>query len=179
MKNLLHKIGALFTLIFGGAQKFEAFLESHVDDGIAIMTSVRAVVAGTIVTDLISFLPDKYKTIALAAQQAIEDKLDKVILDVAGAQPCLVPGNTFAQKMTCLANYIKTLTPAMQEGALLKGASAYVKQNVANVADSTIDTMVQSRYFSQVNNIKVVGTDDPTDISKAVLDPSQPVAVAA
>lgn len=178
MKNFLHKIGALFTLIFGGAKQFEQFLETHVDEGIAIMSSVRQIVGGTVVTDLISFLPAKYKVIAVAAQAAIEAKLDKVIADITGGKDCLTLP-TFADKVNCLASYIKSLSPAMQDAALLKGASMYVQAAVPNAKVSTVDTMVQTRYFGQVNNIPVIGTDDPTDITKAVINPAVPVTAAA
>jgi hypothetical protein len=178
MKNLLHKIGAFFTLIFGGAKKFEQFLENHVDEGISIMSSVEKVISGELVTDLISFLPTPLKTVASNLQSDIEAKLDKVITEIAGGQSCLsLP--TFAEKVTCLANYIKSLSQPMQQAALMKGASLYVQAAAPNAKVSTVDTMVQTRYFAQKNNMPITGDDEQMDISTALIDPSKEATAVA
>lgn len=168
MKNLLHKIGAFFTILFGGAKKFEQFLEDHVDDGLAIMNKIYSFTNSPLIIAIEDILPDKYKTAVDDIKIKIQTNLEKVIADITGGKDCLTKA-TFPEKLECLLVYIKTLTPTMQDGAKLKSASAYVQASLGDKAvdykQSTIDTAVQTRLFAQKNNINLVDTTDtvPSD----------------
>lgn len=149
MKKLWLKITGFLALVFGGAKKFEKFLEEHVDDAIAIVSKIKYAVENPVIITFISFLPEKYKTAASVVLTRIELVLGKVLDDLALANDCLSQPTT-ASKLKCFIEQLKKLRPAAQEAMYMKFASLYTQYNSESTESrARIDTAVQMRFLEQ------------------------------
>ena len=75
MKKFFQKIGAFLALVFGGAKKFEKFLQEHVDDAIAIVEKIKKAVENPLILTVIAILPSRYRNIASEVLARIESTL--------------------------------------------------------------------------------------------------------
>lgn len=153
MKKFFQKIAGFFVLLFGGAKKFEKFLQDHVDDAIEIVSKIKAAVESPIVATLIFFLPAKYKAAIGPIITKIESVLERVLVELQVSQDCLGKQTT-AERLKCLVDHLRTLSPAMRDAVYFKFASLYTQYSSdAQIKGSIVDAIVQNRFIEQKENI--------------------------
>jgi hypothetical protein len=153
MKKLWLKITGFIALVFGGAKKFEKFLEDHVDDAIEIVSKIKNAVENPVIITFIGFLPEKYKTAATMILARIEMVLGKVLDELVITNDCLSQPTT-ASKLKCFIDNLKKLSPAAQEAMYMKFASLYTQHSSQSTESrSRIDTAVQMRFLEKKENL--------------------------
>jgi hypothetical protein len=147
MKKIWQKIMAFLTLVFGGAKKFETFLQEHADDAIAIVTKIKEAVENPMIITLMSLLPEKYRNAAGQILAKIDSIINKVLQELVISDQCLKQTTTVL-RLKCFIEHLKQLSPAAQEALLAKFASLYAKYSSGTQEKiSRIDTAVQMRFL--------------------------------
>lgn len=148
MKKLWIKIQTFFVTVFGSEQKVEQFLLEHADEAIQVFGEINKVVHSPVINAIELVLPAKFATATEAIRQKVESVIEQVITELKVGDACLqLP--TFPEKFACFVAEIRKLSPKMQNGAILKGASSYV-QLIADqpIKESMADTAIQHVLFA-------------------------------
>ena len=149
MKNLWLKIQTFFVTIFGSEAKVEQFLLDHASEAIDVFGEINKVLHSPVIGAIELVLPAQFVNVAENIRTKVEDIIDKVIVELNVGNACLqLP--TFPERFACFITQLKTLSPKMQNGAILKGASTYVQILAEQpVKEATADTAIQHVLFSQ------------------------------
>lgn len=149
MKKLWLKIQTFFVTLFGSEANVEKFLLDHAGEAIDVFGAINKILHSPVIDAIELVLPPKFSNITEDVRTKIEGIIDKVIVELNIGTGCLqLP--TFTDRFTCFISELRKLSPKMQNGAILKGASSYV-QIIAEqpVKESAADTAIQHVLFAQ------------------------------
>lgn len=149
MKKLWLKIQTFFVTVFGSEAAVEKFLLDHASEAIDVFGAINKVLHSPVIDAIELVLPPKFASVADNVRTKIEGVIDKVITELNIGTGCLqLP--TFTARFTCFITELRKLSPKMQNGAILKGASSYVQILAEQpVKESTADTAIQHVLFAQ------------------------------
>jgi len=172
MKKFFIKALTLLHIIFGF--NLDAWVKDHVQPAIDLVQNLKKFIDSPAADIIACLIPGD---IAQHLRQTISDNLAKAI-DILAPTQDVVNTSDVEAKVLKLAEWIKGLSPTLQEGAFHGLAKTLTKLSAGITGDTiknhSIDLLVQSQYSAQKSGIN----DD--DVSNMVdsLTAAAPVQVA-
>lgn len=149
MKKFFRKIVTFLIVLFTNVDKW---IHEHVQPSIETIQRLKVLIDNPVVDALAALIPgDADDKLVLW----IRSNLDNAIIKVAPLPDILNEPDT-TQKILKLIEWIKTLSPSLQKGALLRLASEMAissNEGVDTVKGHAVDLLTQMQYSKMVENV--------------------------